>query len=181
MQKNDKKIISFIGYRGTGKSTISQEISKITGLPLISIDEEIVKYTKKDISAIIKEKGWDFFREIEKEILSSTLQNFSSPYIIDCGGGIILKPENRLLLKEYCFNIYLTASPYVIYERLKKDTNIRPSLTKKPLLQEIIDTLTEREPLYKEVSNLTINTENKTIKEIITEIMKAIQTLRILL
>jgi len=182
MQKKDKKFISLIGYRGTGKSSIANALSKCLSIPYFSVDEEIKKQSKKEIYQIIKENGWNYFRKIEAEILENILYKKEKKSIIDCGGGIILKEQNRTLLKKYCFNIYLRATPNIIYQRILNDNlNVRPSLTQKPLLQEIIDTLKEREILYYETSNITIDTNEKDIERLVKEIINIIQTLHILL
>ncbi len=163
--------IILIGYRGTGKSVVAKELEAKTGRRSISIDQKI-ENEFGSINNIVKNSGWDKFRQIETEmIMSIDLENG----IVDCGGGIIEKSENIKMLKSKGTIFWLKASLSVIEKRLIDKTN-RPALTAKgDFLQEIADILKKRKPLYKSAADFEIDTDEKTPKEIAAEIVTLVE------
>lgn len=149
--------IYLIGYRGVGKSTISQKLSTVLNIQNFNIDKIIEKREKTCINDIVKNKGWEYFRNLESSILEELSEK--EDCIIDCGGGIVEKKENRELLKNEKFVFFLYADIKTIKERLK-DKNDRPSLTGKDFLSEIEEVYSKRIPLYREVAKFIINAEN---------------------
>lgn len=159
--------IAFIGMMGSGKTTISRLLADKTGLDFFEADEIFVQNEKMAIKDFFKKFGENSFREKETEILKeiSKKENF----ILSCGGGVVLKKENRdILFNNDIFTIYLETSYKTIFERIKEDT-------KRPLLQvlnpkeEIKKIIKEREEFYN-LANLKIITDNKTKNEIVEEI-----------
>ena len=84
--------IVFIGYRGTGKSTVAAILGQRLGRRVISTDEEIVKEAKQTIPQLIEHFGWDHFRGLETQMCQK-LTGWNN-LVIDTGGGLILKEEN---------------------------------------------------------------------------------------
>ncbi len=167
MKKNK---IFLVGPRGSGKSTIGKLLSKRLNLDFIDSDELIEKEYKTTISDIVNEKGWSFFRKIEKETLFK-ICNISHPLVVATGGGIVLDKENRELLKKSGLVFYIKVPVPVLVERLKKDKDLssRPPLTDLSLEKEVEKVLEEREPLYESVSDYTIDGD-KDIDEVVEEI-----------
>jgi len=94
--------IALIGFRGTGKTTISKLLAKRLDKKLISTDEELAKRAKMSIPKFVKKHGWDKFREIESEVIES-ISDFDE-CIFDTGGGIVMRNENITNLKKNsCF------------------------------------------------------------------------------
>ena len=118
---------------------------------------------KKTVAQLWEEIFTDY------NILNEIIKNDS--YIISTGGGIILNPNNReILFKKNIKTIYLKTNPDIIFERIKKDKN-RPLLLVDNPKEEIKKLLAKREAFYNK-ANITIQTDNKTIKEIAEEINK---------
>jgi shikimate kinase len=103
MQKN----IILIGFMGTGKSTIGRNLSQTFGYPLIDTDQLIVEQQGCSIPKIFEEKSEQAFRDMETEVLKSLIKH--SGHIIATGGGIIGRPENRQLLRELGYVVWLIA------------------------------------------------------------------------
>ena len=161
--------IALIGYRGSGKSTIGKILAEKTGWELVCLDELIEKRAGKSIPEIVEQEGWERFRQLESEILKEVIKK--EPAIFDLGGGVVEREENRKLIKENCFVVWLKASPEVLAERIKHSQN-RPSLTGKDFLEEISGVLARRTPFYQEVSHLELNTQNQEPSQLVQKIIK---------
>ena len=126
--------ISLIGFMGTGKTTVSKALSKITSFKEIDVDAYIVENEGKAISDIFKDSGEAYFRTLE----TNALQTISSKQgqIISCGGGAVLKDENVDILKKNGVIVLLTATPETIFDRVKDHTH-RPILNNDMSLRHV--------------------------------------------
>lgn len=149
-----------IGYRGAGKSTVGQELAENLRLPLYSLDRVIESKAEKTITEIVGEKGWPYFRDLE----SAALKEYSSKKgIVDCGGGIIEREENRILLKNQDWVFFLKVSVEEAQNRLKDKTD-RPSLTgKQDYLAEIASVYSRRMPLYEEAARYILDANKNSL------------------
>ncbi|MBI1935922.1 3-phosphoshikimate 1-carboxyvinyltransferase, partial [Candidatus Woesearchaeota archaeon] len=168
----EPKNIVLIGYRGAGKTSISTELSKLTGMPAISTDNEISKKVKMPIADFIEKYGWKKFRQAESEIIK-TLENHYGA-IIDCGGGVVEDSENISILKKNGTVFWLKAPAKTLAARIKQTKN-RPSITvKKSFTDEIEEVLQRRIPLYKQAADFELETSDKKPSEAAKLIMKII-------
>lgn len=163
--------IAIIGFRGAGKTTISNILSRKLGKKLVSTDEEIERKIKTGIERFVKKSGWDKFREIESEVIEHISD--LDECVFDTGGGIVMRNENIINLKKNSLIILLTADINTLTERLKQSR--RPALTKKGYLDEINDILKEREQRYKNAADYTIDTSRINPEEACDLIMHYIQ------
>lgn len=164
--------IGFIGYRNSGKSTLSKAIEDSTNRKIFNTDLQICYQFQMDIPEIIKEYGWTAFRVCERFVLNQC-QSFSDS-IFDFGGGVILHEEEMDIIKNNTFIIYLESSAEVILQRSLKNY-YRPSLTSLNQKQEIEKVLHEREPVYEKLADCRINTDGLTIEECRNKILIALQ------
>ena len=116
--------IALIGFMGSGKTTVGRILAERLNRKFIDLDDEIEKKTETTISKIFADYGERHFRKLETSSLRKVLSGEN--LIISCGGGIILKEQNRKLLKS-CLVILLEAKPETIIQRLENDSN-RPLL-----------------------------------------------------
>ena len=143
-----------IGYRGTGKSTVGRILAKQLKRELVSMDAEIVRRARQAIPDIVKQYGWDHFRDLEAEVCREL--SARNRQIIDTGGGVILRPENVVSLKSNGVLFWLTAEVNTIVSRIGGDTN-RPSLTgTKSFVDEVEEVLRDRFPKYQAAADLII-------------------------
>ena len=162
-----------IGYRGTGKSTVSKILSERLGMEVVSTDELIIERAGKRIPEIVESSGWDYFRDLESEVVREVASRKN--LIIDAGGGVIIRPQNVEHLRRTGTIFWLTAAVSVIAERIQGDTE-RPSLTgKKSFTQEISEVLQEREPLYRAAARHIVNTDRRSPQEIAEHIIKKLK------
>jgi len=169
-----KDSIALIGFMATGKSTVGKALKEDLGkdYKFIETDQLIVEMAGKPIPRIFSEDGEDKFREYEVEACKKAA-NFKKA-VISCGGGIVLNKENIENLKKTCHIVLLTANPREIYNRVMKDgKETRPIIDKDDPMKEIESALKQREPYYNISAEIVINTTDKTIDEIMEEIIKA--------
>ena len=159
--------IALIGMMGCGKSAVSKKLAQRLNFNCYELDE-IFEQENGKITDFFAQFGEEKFREIETNILKKYL-NYNG--VFSCGGGIILKSENRdLLFKDNILTIYLEANSETIYNRIKNDTT-RPLLQVENPRKKIEEILKKREEFYN-LATIKITTDNKTINEIIEEIWK---------
>ena len=149
--------IAIIGFMGTGKTTVSSALSKITGLKEIDVDAYIVEKAKMSISEIFEKYGEEYFRNLETESLREIANNKNQ--IISCGGGAVLKDENVDILKNSGTIVLLTATPETIFDRVKDHTH-RPILNNDMSLSHVKSLMEKREPRYKSVADINVNVDS---------------------
>ncbi len=162
--------VVLIGYRGSGKSTVAEALSRKTGMEVISTDAMITKKEAADIPQIVRRHGWEYFRDMESEVIRevSVLKNV----IVDAGGGVVAREQNMKLLRDTGAVFWLTASVETITRRIEASDE-RPSLTgDRSFLQEISGVLKERTPLYEKAAHHTVKTDCRTPDEIAGEIFE---------
>ena len=122
------------------------------------------------ISQIVEQSGWSYFREIESRIVKE-VSDKAEDSIIDCGGGVVLDPENIKNLKLRGKVVLLTASLSVILKRLRGDRN-RPSLKSGLTFEEEQkQILAEREEKYQKASDAVFDTSYKSPSAIADDII----------
>lgn len=147
-----------IGPRGSGKTTIGKQLAEHKSFQFVDTDKLIVEHAGMSIAQIVEQHGWEYFRHLESEVLKSISQQ---NVIVSTGGGIILSEENQQVMRSNGTVIYLNATPEVLAARLvaEPQTDQRPSLTGKSMLEEIEEVLSQREPLYRAAAHHVVNAE----------------------
>ncbi len=161
------------GMMGSGKTTIGIKIAEITGRRWYDTDGVIAdKYGK--ISDIFEYYGEAHFRKLETEIIRDLAQK--DDLVISTGGGLVLKAENNVLLKERGKIVFLRASLDTLARRLKVD-GTRPLLqTSTESIRDRLEKLmTERSPIYESVADAVVDVDGKSPQEIAEEIIWLVQ------
>ena len=151
--------IFLIGYRATGKTTIGRLLAERLRFDFVDTDRLICKARDTDVRSIVAEEGWEGFRRYEAEALSEAA--VGQCRVVATGGGAILHPQLWKTIREKALVVWLSADLAVLVARLKrsgKGNASRPSLTGSAIHAEIEDVLAERMPLYREYSNLQVDT-----------------------
>jgi len=154
--------IFLVGPMGAGKSTIGKLLAAQLGLPFADSDKVLEDRTGADIPWIFDVEGEAGFRRRESEVLKDLCTG--EPQVIATGGGIVLLPENRALLKAHGFVVYLRASLDQLVERTSKNSN-RPLLQVADPRGKLREILLQREPFYSEVADLVCDTNDCTPKQ----------------
>lgn len=164
--------IVLIGYMASGKSVIGKLLSSKINIDFVDLDAYIENQEKMSITNIFSKKGEIYFRKVESLYLDKLLKEDKS-YIISTGGGTPCYGNNLKEIKNSAISIYLKASIKVIYNRLLLESEQRPivsEIQKNKLEEFIAKHLFERRSFY-EQSNFTVDVNDKSIDEIVAEIM----------
>ena len=165
------KNIVLVGFMGSGKTVTSKRLAKQLNREVVSTDKMIEQREGRLIARIFEESGEAYFRRIEKEIVQTVAER--QGVVIDCGGGVVLDPENIKRLKKNGIIIYLSASPDSLYRHIKSGRH-------RPLLNNVDDPrarirmlLKQRNPYYQQ-ADVTIDTDHKSVGEIAQEILEVL-------
>ena len=168
-------VITLIGYRGVGKSTIAPRLATRLGWNWVDADVEIEQRAGRSIAEIFQHEGELGFRAREAGVLSELLAR--NRLVIAAGGGAILNSHTRQAIRSAGPAIWLTASLDSIFARVQGDATTaarRPALTGTDPRTEIELVLATRTPLYAEVATQTISTEAGSPEGIVDEIILAL-------
>jgi len=161
------KNIVLIGFMGSGKTQVGKELAKELARSFFDTDSLIEEKYGLKITAIFADKGESFFREAESRIIDEVTAEDGQ--VISCGGGAILRNENVNYLKNNGILIYLKAPFEVLYDRIKASSD-RPLLHTAEPEQSARALWEARQSVYERVADLTVDTAEKSIPEIVKEI-----------
>jgi len=156
---------------GAGKTTIGRFLAENLNLEFVDLDAEIEDRCGANIPWIFDVEGEDGFRKRESKMLDEVASR--NGVLLATGGGAVLSENNREILKQRGYVVYLSASVGQLLERTAHDRN-------RPLLQvdnprEIIEKLiSDRDPLYKEVADLVVVTEKRKPQLVAEDIVAAV-------
>ena len=159
--------IYLIGLMGSGKTTLGKSLAKKLNRPFIDTDQLIEQKSGVDVSLIFEFEGEMGFRERETKLLSEIA--LKKEHIVSTGGGIILSKYNRDVIAKSGIIFYLKTQPAELFIRLQNDKT-RPLLQGTNLKEKLTKIYAERCTLYEMTADYIIETKNKKISQILTNI-----------
>ena len=163
--------VVLVGFMGTGKTTISKQLSKMYGMEIVDMDQEIVVRERMSIPEIFHNHGEEYFRSLETALLIELQERDN--IIISCGGGAAMRERNVAEMKKNGKVVLLTATPETILKRVKNNDD-RPLLRGRKTIAGITELMEVRCPKYEAAADIIIETDDKTAEEICKEIMNKI-------
>lgn len=166
--------VILIGMMGSGKTTVGRLLAKQLGKTFIDSDEEIQRRTGVTIPHIFDVEGEAGFRQRESAVLEDLAER--SELVLATGGGAILSPHNRSVLKASGVVVYLKSNVHDLWQRTRHDTN-RPLLqTADPRgkLQELFE---QRDPLYAEIADIVMQTGKQSVHVLLMRLQQRLQEL----
>ncbi len=163
-----KKNIILTGFMGVGKTSVGTRLAAALGYAFIDTDELIEADQKITITEIFSRFGEPYFRDVESRIIGGALAR--ERQVVSTGGGAVIREQNRAAFKTGGFTVCLTASPEVIYRRIKHETH-RPLLQVPDPPAKIRELLSARDQYYRQ-ADLVIDTSELTVDEVIKEIQQ---------
>lgn len=153
---------------GVGKSSVGRKLSKELSLTFYDSDHEIEKRTGTTINIIFEIESEAGFRKRESHLLNklTAIPNI----VLATGGGAILAQANRAVLSQRGFVVYLKSGIEQLIERVSRD-NKRPLLLVDEPFKVLTKLLEKRTPLYEEIADLVINTDDLDVNGIVTQII----------
>jgi len=164
--------IYLIGYRATGKTSVGKSLASILHWPFVDTDFELAARVGMTISEFVHNKGWEAFRDMERSIIKQVCM--ADGQVVATGGGVVLDTQNVNMMQTGGPLIWLKALPETIRERLLHDRQseqTRPALTSKGLIEEIGTVLKTRNPHYHRATDLSVETDRLSIREICNQIV----------
>lgn len=152
---------------GAGKTTIGKKLAEQLELRFVDSDHEIEVRTGVDIAFIFEKEGEAGFRRREQSALDDLSQ--LPGIVLATGGGAVLLAENRSHLKSRGFVVYLHASVSQQFARVERSDN-RPLLAQGDRRETLTRLFAERDPLYREVADLVLDTDGKNAKQLARDI-----------
>lgn len=160
--------IALIGFMGTGKSTVGPLLAHALGRKFIDLDKEIERREGCFIHEIFASRGEAGFRALETKLIAEL--GHEEDLVIACGGGAVLTESNREALRAGSKLVRLTASPQTVLERVGK-LGDRPLLGGSPTYAAVAELMTQREPIYVEAADLTVDTDGLSPQDVCERIM----------
>ena len=140
--------IALVGFMGTGKSTVGRRVGKRLGWSFVDLDDVIETREERTIPEIFAQDGEALFRDCEHRALAAVLKG--DPCVLATGGGVVIREENRALLRERCFSVCLNLPAEMVLARVSSDGS-RPLLATEDPLGRIRELMAERAELYAQI------------------------------
>ena len=176
--------IILVGFMASGKSVVGQALSRITGMPLVDADDEIVVRAGKSIHCIFEDSGEAAFRELERSVIQDLCSR--SGNVIAAGGGAFVDPENRARMLAAGSVVCLGARPETIHRRIAGQPSpapspgvgsrrsVRPLLAGDDPMERIKALLAQRNEAYAQAHH-TIETDDLTPDQVAERILELCQ------
>jgi pentafunctional AROM polypeptide len=144
--------VFIIGMRGAGKTTAGNWVASSLDRPFIDLDTELETTEGITIPEMIKQRGWQGFRDAELAVLQRAMKDRPTGYVFACGGGVVEMPEARKLLADYHKNkgnvLLIMRDIKQVMEFLQID-KLRPAY-----VEDMMGVWLRRKPWFQECSNI---------------------------
>ena len=166
------KNIYLVGMPGAGKTTIGRQLARRLQRTFVDADHEIEARTGVRIPLIFDIEGEQGFRDREAKVIADLAGDGN--LIVATGGGALLRTENRVALKQSGTVVYLQAAPGLLFERTRLDPN-RPLLQVANPMQKIEELFAQRDPLYREVADIVVNSLGGSTSHLLRQLERELQ------
>lgn len=160
-----------VGPMGAGKSAVGRQLARLTHLEFVDSDEEIERRTGVDIAFIFEKEGEAGFRKREVAVIDALSQR--DGVVLATGGGAVLDPQSRNWLGGRGFVVYLYTSVEQQHARTQRGRE-RPLLENRDSREVLEELMTVRDPLYREIADLVVNTDGRRVQTVAKEIHGAL-------
>ncbi|MBW7981283.1 shikimate kinase AroK [Enterobacillus tribolii] len=169
----EKRNIFLVGPMGAGKSTIGRQLAQQLNMEFYDSDQEIERRTGADVSWVFDVEGEEGFRDREEKVINELTEK--QGIVLATGGGSVKSRETRNRLSARGVVVYLETTIEKQLARTQRDK-------KRPLLQvdtprDVLESLAlERNPLYEEIADVTIRTDEQSAKVVANQIIHLLET-----
>jgi shikimate kinase len=165
-------VFALVGLPGGGKSTVGRQLARRLGVPFADADHVIETRIGMPIRQFFDREGEAAFRDVESQVLKELLQ--PGPGVLSTGGGVIVRAENRVLLRQQATVIYLRTAPEELHRRLRHDTQ-RPLLQVADPLAKLRELHALRDPLYTETAHFVVDTGRPSVPTLVNMILMQLE------
>ena len=161
--------VFLVGPMGSGKSTIGRQLAAALGLEFVDCDHAIEEQTGATIALIFDIEGETGFRSRERAMIEQLTAR--EGILLATGGGAVLDAQNRQWLRSRGRVIYLACSVAQQFERTRQSRH-RPLLQAPDPEARLAELLETRDPLYREVAHLVVNTDHRSVGAVVKELVR---------
>ncbi len=158
---------------GAGKSTVGKLLARRLGLPFVDSDHVMEQRLGCPIRTYFEQQGEERFRDLEQEVIAD-LTATAATGVLATGGGAVLREANRRQLHQHAYVIYLRSSPDQVFQRVRHDRK-RPLLQVDDPLARLKALHAQRDPLYREVAHLTMDTGRPSLQTLVNTIVMQLE------
>jgi shikimate kinase len=177
MTTPDTRPIALIGLMGAGKSAVARVLGERLGVSVADLDGMIEAVEGCSVAELFERAGEAWFRRREGELLADALA--SGVRVVACGGGVVLDPERRCLLRERCRVVWLEVPAEEAARRVSAaeadPARRRPLLSGGPVLERLRRLLAERAPLYAEAAQVRVDTAGLTPEQAAARVLAELE------
>ena len=158
------KPVYLIGFMGAGKTSVAQYLAVTCGLATIDADEYLELQEDRIIADIFAEDGEEAFRDMETSYLR--FLSARSPRLIACGGGVVLREQNRQIMRDTGFSVYLRVTAEEAASRI-------PNTSSRPLFKDLEtarSSVVARERLYEAAADACVDTDGRSVPQIADQV-----------
>jgi len=166
----DPQLIALVGLSGVGKSSVGGLLAARLGWPLLDTDAIIVETAGRTVAQIFADAGEPRFRELEAAALQRAFS--ITPCVVSTGGGIVLRAENRALLRSHAFVVWLDAPTATLVARLLAHDQARPLIGGADPAGRMEALRAARAGLYAEVAHVRVNVADCTAAVVCAQVLQ---------
>jgi shikimate kinase len=166
-----KGSVAIVGYMGSGKTTVGRALARALRLEFVDLDRAIVKEAGKGIPEIFAEHGEERFRDLEHRALLDVLED-RTPSVVACGGGIVVRRDNRALLREVT-TVFLKEDTDVLYKRTRGPGRPLRAASREEFERRYI----ERLSFYQTVADVEVEVDGRQPAEVVEEVLGCLSRL----
>jgi XRE family aerobic/anaerobic benzoate catabolism transcriptional regulator len=168
-------IVSLLGLRGAGKSSIGAKVARRLRVPFVELDALVAREAGMALDTLFEMHGEAYFHRLERETLRRLLdESAGRGAVVATGGSIVTDAETYALLKERTVTLWLKARPGDHWERVVAQGDARPMRGRTNAMSELKALLRERKPLYAQAAHV-VDTSNATLEETVERVLRAVK------
>jgi XRE family aerobic/anaerobic benzoate catabolism transcriptional regulator len=172
-EDKQKHVVSLVGLRGAGKSTIGKALARHLGVALVELDALIEAQANLSLGELFSLHGEAYYKRLAYDILLKQLAQ-NTPMVIATGGSVVTDPETWQLLKRRTHTVWLKATPEDHWKRVLGQGDTRPMGNRSSAMVELRGILSQRAPLYAEAAQ-TVDTSAMRVSEAVRVIAAALR------
>lgn len=163
------RVVSLLGLRGAGKSTVGAALAQRLGCPFVELDARVEQRAGASLAELFEMHGEVYYRRLEREVLESILREAGDSLVLATGGGIVTERETFALLERQTHTVWLRAEPEDHWTRVVAQGDTRPMADDDRAFANLCAILAERERLYQQ-ADYVVDTSRRSVADIVDEL-----------